>query len=101
MRTEFTQVARRELAEQMSTEPEFVYVSVEQVVADALQGIERNQAIVIPGLMMKLGMFLVRLTPDAIAAPGEPLARVQARLARSRRTQTRRSPLFAYLIEQP
>jgi hypothetical protein len=33
------------------------------VVADALHGIEHDQAIIIPGLLMKFGMLLVRLTP--------------------------------------
>jgi hypothetical protein len=52
------------------TEPEFVYVPVERVVADALQGIERNHPIVIPGLLMKLGMLIVRLTPMPVLRLG-------------------------------
>ena len=63
VRTEFKEVAQRESSQAGPTEPGFVYVPVEQVVADALRGIERNQPIVIPGLMMRLGMFVVRLTP--------------------------------------
>ena len=62
VRTEFNQLARR-TAGPATPEPELVYVPVEEVVADALHGIERNQAIVIPGTLMKLGMFLVRLMP--------------------------------------
>ncbi|HEY2713440.1 MAG TPA: SDR family NAD(P)-dependent oxidoreductase [Chthoniobacterales bacterium] len=63
VKTEFTSVARRQKSTSMPNEPEIAYVAVEQVVADALQGIEYNKAIVIPGMLMKLGMFLVRLTP--------------------------------------
>lgn len=77
VRTEFTEVARRESSEAGPTEPELVYVSIEQVVADALQGIERNQPIVIPGLMMKLGMVIVRLTPM-------PLLRLASRFTAKR-----------------
>jgi len=77
VRTEFTQVARRDSSLSAPTEPEFVHVPAEQVVADALQGIERNQPIVIPGLMMKLGMFIVRLTPM-------PLLRLASRFTAKR-----------------
>ena len=63
VQTEFVDVALRKPAAPAPTEPKFVHVAVEQVVADGLRGIERNQPIVIPGLMMKVGMFLVRLTP--------------------------------------
>jgi short-subunit dehydrogenase len=63
VRTEFKEMAQRNSSGAGPTEPDFVYVPVEQVVADALRGIERNQAIVIPGLMMKVGMLVVRLTP--------------------------------------
>lgn len=60
--TEFDQVARR--ANQTGKlAPEFTYVAPEQVVRDALAGIERDQPIVIPGLAMKIAMTLVRLTP--------------------------------------
>jgi uncharacterized protein len=63
VRTEFTEVARRQPTGPPPREPELAYVTVEKVVIDALRGIERDQAIVIPGLLMKLGMLLVRLTP--------------------------------------
>lgn len=62
VRTEFTDVARRSEKES-ELAPEFVYVSVEDVVADALRGVERDRAIVIPGWAMKAGMTIVRLTP--------------------------------------
>jgi short-subunit dehydrogenase len=46
--------------------PSPVYVSVEQVVRDALAAIESDKPLVIPGFFMKLGMFLVRITPMSI-----------------------------------
>ena len=64
VRTEFTEVARRKAQRRSrAREPEIAYVAVEEVVAAALRGIERNQPIVIPGWVMKVGMALVRLTP--------------------------------------
>jgi short-subunit dehydrogenase len=60
--TEFGDVAKRPGGEP-ERGPEFVYVSVEQVVRDALAAIEREKPLVIPGFAMKLGMFLVRITP--------------------------------------
>jgi uncharacterized protein len=63
VRTEFTEVARRRAGGPVAPEPELAYVAVEQVAADALHGIERNRPIVIPGVVMKLGMLIVRLTP--------------------------------------
>ncbi len=77
VRTEFTDVARRQPAGPAPTEPKFVHVAVEQVVADALRGIERNLPIVIPGLIMKVGMTLVRLTPM-------PLLRLASRFSAKR-----------------
>ncbi len=62
VRTEFTEVARRAEGEQ-EFGPEFVYVSVEEVVAEALRGVERDRPLVIPGWAMKAGMALVRLAP--------------------------------------
>jgi len=46
--------------------PDFVHVSPERVVCDALAAIEADRPLVIPGFIMKLGMFLVRLTPMSI-----------------------------------
>jgi short-subunit dehydrogenase len=39
---------------------------VEQVVRDALAALEADRPLVIPGFIMKLGMFLVRITPMSI-----------------------------------
>ena len=60
--TEFQQVAKRP-GGQPEPGPEFVHVSAEQVVRDALAAIEADRPLVIPGLVMKFGMFLVRVTP--------------------------------------
>jgi short-subunit dehydrogenase len=71
--TEFDQVAQRTDSPK-DPAPEFTHVAPEQVVRDALAGIESNGAIVIPGLAMKIAMTLVRLTPM-------PLLRLAGRLA--------------------
>ncbi len=63
--TEFQEVATRS-GGQPESGPEFVHVSVEQVVHDALAALEADRPLVIPGLAMKLGMFLVRITPMPI-----------------------------------
>jgi uncharacterized protein len=63
--TEFQEVAKRPSA-QPDTGPEFVFVPVEQVVRDALAALEADRPIFIPGLPVKLGMFLVRATPMPI-----------------------------------
>src|SRR6266404_1271375 len=60
--TEFGDVAKRP-GGQPETGPEFVYVSVGKTARDALAAIEADRPLVIPGLFMKLGMFLVRITP--------------------------------------
>ncbi len=56
--------------------PEFTYVSATEVVRAALTGVERGRAIVIPGAVMKLAMFFLRLTPM-------PVLRVASRFAPS------------------
>jgi len=63
--TEFQEVAKRPGGRRESG-PEFVHVAVEQVVRDALAALEADRPLVIPGLAMKLGMFLVRITPMPI-----------------------------------
>jgi len=63
--TEFQEVARRADG-RLGDGPEFVHVSVEQVVRDALAALEADRPLVIPSLPMKIGMFLVRLTPMPI-----------------------------------
>jgi len=63
--TEFQEVAKRQGA-QPDIGPEFVFVPIEQVVCNALAALEADSPLVIPGFPMKLGMFLVRITPMPI-----------------------------------
>jgi len=63
--TEFQEVAKRPRGKP-EYGPEFVHVPVERVVGDALRAVEADRPLVIPGLIMKLGMFLVRITPMPI-----------------------------------
>jgi len=60
--TEFSDVAVRP-GGKPETAPEFIYVSVEQTVRDALNALEADKPLIIPGIAMKLAMFLVRITP--------------------------------------
>jgi short-subunit dehydrogenase len=73
--TEFGQVARRNSSERAKSGPEVVHVSVEEVVRAGLHAIERGKPLVVPGLIMKIAMLLVRLTPM-------PLLRLASRLSR-------------------
>jgi short-subunit dehydrogenase len=74
--TEFQEVAKRP-GGQPDTGPEFVFVPVEQVVRDALAALEADRPLVIPGLSMKIGMFLARITPM-------PILRLLSRFATKR-----------------
>lgn len=60
--TEFQQVAKRN-GEQPDIGPQFLVVTVEQVVRDALAALEADRPLVVPGLAMDLLMLLVRLMP--------------------------------------
>ncbi|HMJ04652.1 MAG TPA: SDR family oxidoreductase [Chthoniobacterales bacterium] len=71
--TEFDTVAKRP-SEPKDDAPEFTYVPTEVVVRNALLGLERGRALVIPGVAMKVAMSLVRLTPM-------PLLRLAGRFA--------------------
>jgi uncharacterized protein len=61
--TEFSSVARRNIEKQPYPSPSFMHMPVEAVVR---AGIERNRPLVVPGIVMKIAMLLVRLTPMAI-----------------------------------
>jgi uncharacterized protein len=63
--TEFGDMAKRP-GREPETGPEFTYVSVEQTVRDAIDAIESDKPLVIPGVVMKLAMLLVRITPMSI-----------------------------------
>ena len=63
--TEFQEIAKRP-GGKLESGPEFVHVPTEQVVGDALAALEADRPLVIPGVAMKIGMFLVRITPMPI-----------------------------------
>src|SRR5213080_2425229 len=63
--TEFQQVAKRE-GVQPDIGPNFLVVTVEQVVRDALAALEADRPLIIPGFAMKLVMLLARLMPMPI-----------------------------------
>ena len=60
--TEFQQVAKRQ-GVKPDIGPQFLVVTVEQVVRDALAALEADRPIVIPGFAMKLLMLIARLMP--------------------------------------
>jgi short-subunit dehydrogenase len=63
--TEFQEVAKRP-GQEPEHGPEFVHVSAEKVVRQALAAVQSDRAVAIPGLFIKIGMALVRLTPLSI-----------------------------------
>lgn len=75
--TEFQQVAVRGDVEP-DIGPNFLVVSVERVVRDALAALESGRPIVVPGFSMKLLMLVARLMPM-------PLLRLAARFSRRTR----------------
>ena len=64
--TEFSSVARRSIVKQPYPSPSIMHMPVEGVVRAGLAAIERNKPLVVPGIVMKIAMLLVRLTPMAI-----------------------------------
>jgi short-subunit dehydrogenase len=64
--TEFSSVAQRTSGKQQTPSPSFMHVPVEDVVRSGLAGIERGKPLVVPGIVMKIAMLLVRLTPMAV-----------------------------------
>jgi uncharacterized protein len=65
--TEFQEVASRPGRKvKPGTGPEFIQVTVGQVVREGLAGLEADRPLVIPGLAMKLVMFLARIMPMPI-----------------------------------
>jgi short-subunit dehydrogenase len=61
--TEFGQVARRNSSKPERSGPEFAHVSVEETVRAGLQAVERGKPVVVPGLIIKIAMLLIRVTP--------------------------------------
>jgi uncharacterized protein len=64
--TEFGEVAQRPSGKREQSSPGFMQVAVEEVARAGLTAIERGKPIVVPGLVMKIAMLLVRLTPMGI-----------------------------------
>lgn len=63
--TEFDAVAMRK-EEPKEAAPEFTYVAVQEVVRAGLCAVQNDRALSVPGLVMKLAMLLVRLTPMVV-----------------------------------
>jgi short-subunit dehydrogenase len=61
--TEFSDVAQRPGERPQSPAPEFVYVAAADVAAAGLRAIETDQPVIIPGRVMKIAMFISRITP--------------------------------------
>ncbi len=61
--TEFNTVAARAEHPDEGLAPEFTYVPAEEVVRVGLAAVEGGRPVAIPGLVMKLAMMFVRLTP--------------------------------------
>jgi short-subunit dehydrogenase len=65
--TEFDQVAQRSSSKDRGyPNPGFAYVAVQDVVRAGLEAIKRDKPLVVPGIVMKIAMLLVRVTPMAI-----------------------------------
>lgn len=61
--TEFNRVAARNPNRRDRSGPEAIHVSVEEVVRAGLHAVEHDKPLVVPGMLMKIAMLLVRLTP--------------------------------------
>ncbi|MEP6685173.1 MAG: SDR family NAD(P)-dependent oxidoreductase, partial [Verrucomicrobiota bacterium] len=72
--TEFSEVAQRPNVQKPKATPGISHVSAQEVVRAGLAAVEKDRAIAIPGVFMKLGMALVRMTPM-------PLLRVASRFS--------------------
>jgi short-subunit dehydrogenase len=75
--TEFNQVAHRPTEPPETNTPGFVHVPAEEVARVGLAAVENDRPLVIPGFVMKLGMFFVRITPM-------PILRLTSRLSAKR-----------------
>jgi short-subunit dehydrogenase len=64
--TEFSDVAQRASGKREQSSPGFMHVAVEDVVRAGLRAVAQGKPIVVPGVVMKIAMLLVRLTPMAI-----------------------------------
>jgi len=64
--TEFNEVAQRGSGKEERPSSSLAHVPVDDVARAGLDAIERGKPIVVPGLVMKIAMLLIRLTPMAI-----------------------------------
>lgn len=64
--TEFMEIAQRPGKRPYMAAPEFSHVSAAAVARDGLEAVEADKPLAIPGFIMKLTMFFVRLTPMSI-----------------------------------
>lgn len=79
--TEFTQVAQRKTNTPLHPPgAEIVYVSATNVARIGLEAIEHDRPLVIPGLVMKIGMAIVRLLPLAVLRLGSGISAKRTRL---------------------
>jgi hypothetical protein len=65
VRTEFQEVAKRP-GGKPNIGPDFLLVSADQIVRNALAALEADRPLVIPGFPIKVAMFLVRIMPMPI-----------------------------------
>ena len=65
VKTEFTDVARRPDEESIPLGAEIVYVSAADVARAGIRAVENDRPLVIPGIVMKIGMTIVRMLPLA------------------------------------
>jgi hypothetical protein len=67
VRTEFTKVAGIEGSEEST--PEILWMTAEQVAAEAIRGLERGKRVVVPGLINRAGAIGGQHAPRALALP--------------------------------
>jgi short-subunit dehydrogenase len=67
VKTEFTKVAGIEGSEEST--PEFLWMTAEQVAADALRGLESGKRVVVPGVLNRAGAIGGQHAPRALALP--------------------------------
>lgn len=72
--TEFGDVAKRS-GEDARIAPRFVHVSAQRVVRAALRALERNEPLVIPGIVMKVAMLITRAMPLVLLRQAQALSR--------------------------
>jgi short-subunit dehydrogenase len=67
VRTEFTQVAGLDQAEERT--PDFVWMSADDVARDAVEAAEKGKRAIVPGLLNRVGAITGQHSPRALALP--------------------------------